>query len=161
MVVFFLSPEFSFRQISANFQLEIGQREGLLRIIIVFRPTCIVSACEMVFFKKILFRCSFFFAPNFRFAQIGATFRLEMGQQIGLYKRFIIFQPNSIISASEMAFFLKFSFQCAFFFLRQNLDSRKLWSFSSGNGSTAKTLKEVHRFSSKFRRFGLRNGIFF
>ena len=33
---FFLSPEFCFRLISQTFRLEIGQREGLLRRIIVF-----------------------------------------------------------------------------------------------------------------------------
>ena len=34
-----------------------------------------------------------------------------MGQQIGLRKRLIIFRPNSIISASDMAFFSKFSWR--------------------------------------------------
>ena len=58
----------------------------------------------------------FFFAPKFSFAKIGATFRLEMGQQIGLRKRFILFWPNSIVSASEMAFFSKFSFRWSFSF---------------------------------------------
>ena len=78
-------------------------------------------------FKKFLFRCSFFFfAPKFSFAKIGATFRLEMGQQIGLRKRFILFWPNSIVSASEMAFFSKFSFRWSFFFFTPEFSLRQI-----------------------------------
>ena len=39
-----------------------------------------------------------------------------MGQQIGPRKSFIVFRPNSIVSASEMAFFSKFRFGARFFF---------------------------------------------
>ena len=63
---FFLSPEFCFRLISQTFRLEIGQREGLLRRIIVFRPHSIVSASEMVFYKN--FRFGAFLALEFRVA---------------------------------------------------------------------------------------------
>ena len=89
-----------------------------------------------------------FFAPKFRSAQICATFQLEMGQQIGLYTRFIIFWTNAIVSASEMAF-LKLSFQCAIFFLRQNLDSRKFekhfeWKWVNG--------QDTQRGTSFFRQ---------
>ena len=39
-----------------------------------------------------------------------------MGQHIGPRKSFIVFRPNSIVSASEMAFFPKFRFGVRFFF---------------------------------------------
>ena len=94
----------------------MGQQAGLRRGFIVFRPNSIISSSEMTFFRKFLFRCSlFFWAPEFRFAQICVAFRLEMGQRVRLHKRFIIFQLNSIVSAYEMAFFWKFSFECSFF----------------------------------------------
>ena len=64
-----------------------------------------------------------------------------MGQWARLYRMFIIFRPNSIISATEMVFSLKFSFQCSFFFLHQNLVSSKLvqlfdWKYVNGKDST-------------------------
>ena len=111
------APEFSLRQISATFRVEIGQWEGLPRRIIVFQPNSIVSVSEIVFFTNFCFGPRFFFGPKFSFYEIGATFRMEMGQQIGLRKRFIIFQPNSIVLASNMAFFSKFSFRWSFFFV--------------------------------------------
>ena len=40
-----------------------------------------VSAPKKAFFKKILFRCSFYLVLEFRFAQIYVAFRLEMGQR--------------------------------------------------------------------------------
>ena len=58
----------------------------------------------------------FFFAAEFNLRQISANFLLEIGQWDGLRKRFIVFWPNSIVLASEMAFFSNFSFRWSFFF---------------------------------------------
>ena len=50
-----------------------------------------------------------------------------MSQQPRLQRRFIVFSPNSVVSAFEIAFFPKFPFRCsALFFLRQNSSSNKL-----------------------------------
>ena len=69
----------------------------------------------------------FLFAPEFRFTQIFEAFEVEMGQQPRLQRRFIVFSPNSVVSAFEIAFFPKFPFRCsALFFLRQNSSSNKL-----------------------------------
>ena len=69
------------------------------------QPNSIVLASEMAFFfLKFFFRCAFF-SLKFKFMQIYASFWLEVGQRARLHMRFIIFQPNSIVSASEMAFF--------------------------------------------------------
>ena len=48
-----------------------------------------------------------------------------MGQRARLHRMFIIFRPNSIVLASEMAFFWNFLFWCSFFFLHWNSYSRK------------------------------------
>ena len=93
--------------------------------------------------------------------QISATFRLEIGQWDGLSRIIYIFQPNSIVSFYEIAFFKNFRFGARFFFCSK-IQFRLNWcNFSIGNGSTDRTLLEVHRFSAKFHRFGLWNGIFF
>ena len=85
------------------FQLEMGQRARLHRMFIVFRPYSIVSASKIAFFlENFRFGALFFFASKFRFAQICAAFRLEMGQRARLYRMFIVFQINSIFSATEM-----------------------------------------------------------
>ena len=70
----------------------------------------------MVFFKNFCFGARFFFAPKFRFAKIGAAFRLEMGQWARLHMLFIVFRPNSIVSASAKVFFLHFRYGAHFFF---------------------------------------------
>ena len=114
--LFFFAPEFCLRQISATFWLQIGQWEGLSGRIIVFQPNLIVSVSKKAFVTNFRFGARCFFVPKFNFAEIGATFRLEMGQQIRLRKRFILFWPNSIVSPCEMAFFSKFSFRCSIFF---------------------------------------------
>ena len=80
----------------------------------------------MAFFKNFSFGARFFFVPEFSFAYIGATFRLEMGQQIGLRKRFIVFLPNSIILASEMAFFSKFFVLVVIFFFVLEFSLRQI-----------------------------------
>ena len=113
---FFFAPKFSLRQISATFRLEIGRWVGLPRRILIFQPNSIVSAYGMAFFQKNLFWCSFYFALEFKFKQICAAFQLEMGQRTRLRKRFIIFQVNSMVSASEITFFQKLSIRCSFYF---------------------------------------------
>ena len=67
-------------------------------------------------FSKFLFRCSFYFVLELKFTQICAAFQLEIGQQARLRKSFIVFQPNSIVSASEMTFFQRLSIRCSFYF---------------------------------------------
>ena len=116
MFVFFFAPKFSFAKIGATFRLEMGQQIGLWKRFILFWPNSIVSASEMAFFSKFSFRWSFFFAPKFSLRQISATFRLEIGRWGGLPRRILIFQPNSIVSVYEIAFFEKFSFRWSFFF---------------------------------------------
>ena len=71
-------------------------------------------------FKNFRFGARFFFVPKFSFASIGATFRLEMGQQIGPRKRLIVFWPISIVSASEMTIFFLNFVSVVVFFLRKN-----------------------------------------
>ena len=79
------------------------------------------------FFENYHFSALFFFPPEFRFTQICEAFEVEMGQQPRLQRRFIVFSPNSVVSAFEIAFFPKFPFRCsALFFLRQNSSSNKL-----------------------------------
>ena len=56
------------------------------------------------------------FFSKFSLRQISATFRLEIGQWEGLPWRFIVFQPNSIVSVSEIVFFKNFRFGARFFF---------------------------------------------
>ena len=118
---FYFALEFKFTQICAAFQLEIGQQARLRKSFIVFQPNSIVSASEMTFFQKLLIRCSFYFAPEFRFTQIYAAFWLEIGKRARFCKRLIIFQPNSIVSDSEIAFFQKFLFWCFFYFALEYL----------------------------------------
>ena len=62
--------------------------------------------------------------PESRFAQIWVDFQLEMVQQARLYRKFIIFLPNSIVSDSQIAFFQNFCFG-ACFTMRWNSDSHK------------------------------------
>ena len=64
VVVLFLAPEFSLRQISATFRLEIGQWEGLRWRIFIFLPNSIVSVSEIVFFKKFRFGARFLLCKN-------------------------------------------------------------------------------------------------
>ena len=63
-VFFLFAPEFSLRQISATFRLEIGQWDGLPWRIIVFQPNSNVSVSEIVFFKNFCFSARFFFCQN-------------------------------------------------------------------------------------------------
>ena len=105
----------------------MGQQMGLRKRFIVFQPNSIVSASDMSFFFKIFVPVVvLLLAQEFQLRQISGTFWLEMGQHIRLRKRFIAFQPNSIVSASDMAFFSKFLFRWSFFFLRQYSVSGKL-----------------------------------
>ena len=114
---FFFAPEFSLRQTSATFRLDICQRERLPWRIIVFQPNSIVLDFEMAYFKNFRSGAQFFIGPKFSFAYIGATFRLEIGQWEGLPWRIIIFRPNSIVSVYEMAFFKNFRLGALFFFV--------------------------------------------
>ena len=57
--------------------------------------------------------------------------------------------------------FWKFLLQCSFFSFYIGIQIPvNLCSFSIGNGSTSRTLQEIHHFSAKFHRFSLLNGIF-
>ena len=136
----FLALVFKFTQICAAVRLKIGQRVRLRQRFILFQPNSIVSASKMAFFQKFLFWCSFYFAPKFRFANICAAFRLEMGQWSRLFKRFIFFWRNSIVLASEMAFVWNFLFRSCFI-LRQNSNLRKFvqlfdWKWVNKQDST-------------------------
>ena len=104
---FYFALEFKFTQICAAFQLEIGQRAWLRKSFTVFQPNFIVLGSEMTFFQKLSILCSFYFASKFWFTQIYVAFWLEIGQGARLYKRFIIFRPNSIVLASEITIFWK------------------------------------------------------
>ena len=117
---FFSTPEFSLRQISATFRLEIGQWEGLPWRIIVFQQNSIVSVSEIAF-QKIFHFGARFFCAKIQFRLNWCNFSIEIGQQIGLRKRFIVFWPNSIVSASEMAFFSNVLFRWWFFFLQNSV----------------------------------------
>ena len=129
----------------------MGQRAGLCKRFIVFRLIPSFGLWKWHFFRKFSFGCSFFFVPKFRFSQIYATFQLETGQRVGLHRWFIIFQPNSIVSASEMVFFfLKIFVSVLVLFVQ----------FLIGNGSASKTPWKVYYFLPKFHRFGLRNVFF-
>ena len=78
-----------------------------------------------------------------------------MGQRARLHRMFIVFRPNSIVSATEMAFFFFENFHFSDFFSCIGIQVRaNLWSFSIGNGSTAKCPSEVLYLSAKFHRFG-------
>ena len=58
----------------------------------------------------------FFFAPIFIFEQICAAFRLEMGQRVRLYKRFIIFRQILSFQPPQWHFFESFPFGACIFF---------------------------------------------
>ena len=96
----------------------------------------------MAFFRKFFIRCSFFFASEFRFMQICEAFRLEMGQRVGLRKRFIIFRPIPSV------------------FLGQTLDLHIFVLLFNWKWVNEKDSIGDLSFSAKFHRFGLRNGIF-
>ena len=106
--------EFKFKQICADFQLEMGQRTRLRKRFIIFQQNSMVLASEITFFQKLSIRCSFYFEPEFRFTQIYATFWLEIDKWARFCKRLIIFRPNSIVSAFEITFFCKLTFRCFF-----------------------------------------------
>ena len=118
---FCFALEFKFKQICAAFQLEMGQRTRLRKRFIIFQVNSMVSASEITFFQKLSIRCSFYFEPEFRFTKIYAAFWLEIGKRARFCKRLIIFQPNSIVSDSEIAFFQKFLFWCFFYFALEYL----------------------------------------
>ena len=136
---FCLCAKIQFRLNWCNFSIGNGSTDRTPYLFIVFRPNSIISASEMVFFFKIFDSVVvFFFAPEFSFRQISANFRFEIGQWEGLPWRIIVFQPNSIVSISEMAFF-KISFRSSFF-LCAKIQFRLSWcNFSIGNGSTDRT----------------------
>ena len=50
LLVFFFAPKFKLAQICAIFRLEMGQRAGIHKRFIVFRPNSIVSVFDMAFF---------------------------------------------------------------------------------------------------------------
>ena len=92
-----------------------------------------------IFYWKFSFQCSFYFASKFRFAQICAAFRLEMGQWAWLYRRFFVYRPNSIVSVYKMAFFSKIFISVLILFCAEKQIRTNLCSCSTGNGSTRKT----------------------
>ena len=113
------------------------------------------------FFQNFRFggRFFFFFAAEFSLRQISANFRLEIGQWEGLPRRIIVFQRNSNVLVSEMAFFENFVSVLIFFCVK--IQFRLNWcKFSIGNRSMGRNPLEIHRLSAKFYRFGLRNVIF-
>ena len=104
----------------------MGQQIGLRKRFIVFQPNSIVSAFDMAFFFRIFVSVLvLFLVPEFSLRKISATFRLEIGQWEGVPWRIIVFQPNSIVSVSEIVFFKNFRFS-ARFSLCQNSVSLKL-----------------------------------
>ena len=98
--------------------------------------------------------------PEFRFAQICATFRLRWVNEQDFTKKFIIFQPNSIFSDFEIVFFKKIFVSVLVLLCVKILIRISLGSLLNINGSTRMTPEEVHHFSVKFYHFGLQNGIF-
>ena len=80
--LFFLASEFRFTQICEAFQLEKGQRPRVHQRFIVFCQIPSFRPPKWHFFENLRFGAQFFyfiFAPKFKFTQIGATFRLEIG----------------------------------------------------------------------------------
>ena len=71
---FFFAPKFKLAQICAIFRLEMGQRAGLHKRFIVFRPNSFVSVYDMAFFFENFHFGAHFFAPKFRFPQICTAF---------------------------------------------------------------------------------------
>ena len=57
-----------------------------------------------IFFKIFVSVLVLLLLPEFKLRKISATFRLEIGQWEGLPWRIIVFQRNSIVSVSEIAF---------------------------------------------------------
>ena len=117
MVVIFFAPKFSFAKIDATFRLEMGQQIGLRRGSSFFGQIPSFRPPKWHFFQNFRFGGRFFFAPKFSLRQISATFRLEIGRWGGLQRRIFIFQPNSIVSVYEIAFFKTFRFGARFFFV--------------------------------------------
>ena len=76
---FFLSAEFSLRQLSATFRLEIGQWEGLPWRIIVFQPNSIVLVFKMAFFKNFRFGARFFLCAKIQFRLNWCNFQIGNG----------------------------------------------------------------------------------
>ena len=84
----------------------MGQQIELHRGFIVFGQIQSFRPPKWHVFQNFRFGGFFFlFAPEFILRRISATFRLEIGQWEGLPTRIIIFQPNSIVSLYEIAFF--------------------------------------------------------
>ena len=139
----FFVPKFRFMQICAAFQLLMGQRVGLHRRFPVFYQFPSFHPPKWHFFENFLFGVFFFFASKFRFMQICEAFRLEIGQRVGLRKRFIIFLPIPSV------------------FLGQTLDLHIFVLLFNWKWVNEKDSIGDLSFSAKFHRFGLRNGIFF
>ena len=91
-----------------------------------------------IFFKIFVSLLVLFLVPEFSLRKISATFRLEIGQWEGLPWRIIIFQRNSIVSISEIAF-LKNSHFGARMFCAKIQFCLNWCNFSIGNGSTDRT----------------------
>ena len=121
----------------------MGQWARLCYRFIIFQPNFIVSAYKMASFRKFLFCCSFCFALELKFTQICAAFQLEMGQRARLRKRFIIFQPNSIVSASEMTFFQKLLIRCSISFVPKSRFSQIYATFWLEIGKRARFHKRL------------------
>ena len=138
----------------------MGQWARLCCRFIVFQPNSIVSAYKMAFFRKFLSCCSFCFALEFKFKQICAAFQLEMGQRTRLRKRFIIFQVNSMVSASEITFFQKLSIRCSFYFEPEFRFTQIYAAFWLEIGKRARFCKRLIVFQPNSIVFGLWNSIF-
>ena len=124
VVVFFLSPEFSFRLISQTFRLEIGQREGLLRRIIVFLANLRRFGLRHDIFKKILFQCSFFFCQNSDSLKLVQLFDWKWVNRLDSIRGSSFFGQIPSFRPRKWHFFENYHFSALFFF-RRNLDSRK------------------------------------
>ena len=141
----------------------MGQWARLHRMFIVYRPNPIVSASKMAFFWKFSFLCSFFFLrwnlDSCKFVKLLNCKWVNGHDCIGdssFFSQIPSFLPP------KWHFFLKiFVLVLNFLFFCVKIQIRTNWcNFSIGNGSTDRTLYEVHRFSAKFHCFGLQNGIF-
>ena len=96
----------------------MGQQIGLVRVHRFSAKFHRFGLRNGMFFKIFVSVVLFFlFAPEFILRQISATFRLEIGRWGGLPRRIFIFQPNSIVSVYEIAFFKTFRFGARFFFV--------------------------------------------
>ena len=98
---FFFFANFQIRSNQCNFLIRNGSTGRTPSEIHRFSANSAVSTSKMVFFGKFLLRWPFFFfAPEFRFRQISATFRFKISQRKGLFQRINVFRLNSIVSAS-------------------------------------------------------------